>query len=188
MTKQIVVLASGSGSNFQSIIDAVERGDIDADIRALVVDRLCTATERAAKHGINFFVVNRKNDKEINQRVLSSICQGADLIVCAGYLSIIPSTLIAEFPQKIINIHPSLLPKFGGMGMFGMNIHKAVIAAGEAQSGCTVHFVDSGVDTGEIIKQTLVDIDNNDSAQSLQQKILVEEHKLLPAVIAQLLS
>lgn len=187
MPKDFVVLASGSGSNFQSLIDAVERGEIHATIRALVVDRPCSATDRAVKHGIDYFVVSRHNNPTLNTKVLSTICQDTDLIVCAGYLSIIPSALITQFPQQIINIHPSLLPKFGGRGMYGMNVHRAVIAAGEHKSGCSVHYVDHGIDTGQIIAQNHVNVISNDSPETLQQRILVKEHQLLPNVVKHLL-
>ncbi len=188
LDKSFVVLASGSGSNFQSLINAVEDGTLPASIRALVVDRECAATARARQHGIDFFVLNRYNDSALNQRVLADICRGVDLIVCAGYLSIIPPALIAEFPRQIINIHPALLPKFGGKGMFGLHIHRAVIAAGERQSGCTVHYVDAGIDTGEIIEQCVVDVRADDTPEQLQQRILVQEHQLLPRVAARLLA
>lgn len=188
MTKQIIVFASGSGSNFQSLIDAVECGDVVANIRALVVDRLCSATQRAAQHNIDYFEVNRRNDRDYNVKVLTEICRDSDLIVCAGYLSILHADFIAQFSGKIINIHPSLLPKFGGQNMYGMNVHRAVIAAGEKQSGCSVHYVDSGIDTGEIIRQESVLVDKNDTAESLQKKVLVKEHQLLPNVVRELLA
>ena len=185
--KNIIVFASGSGSNFQSLIDAIECGDIHANIRALVVDRSCTATQKAIHHGIDYFAINRRNDKTCNTKVLTAICQSCDLIVCAGYLSILNADFISSFANKIINIHPSLLPQFGGVGMYGIRVHQAVIAAGEKQSGCTVHYVDSGVDTGKIIQQSTVAIDESDSAESLQKKILTEEHRLLPLVVKGLL-
>lgn len=185
--KNIIVLASGSGSNFQSIIDAVHSSDVAANINALIVDRPCTATQRATQHCINYFELNRRNDKTYNSKIMIEICRNADLIVCAGYLSILHDSFINQFSDKIINIHPSLLPKFGGKGMYGMNVHKAVIEAGEKQSGCTVHYVDNGIDTGKVIEQAIVDVDTDDTPESLQQKVLAKEHKLLPAVIQRLL-
>ncbi len=185
--KKLVVLASGGGSNFQSLIDSLQNDGSNIRIRALVVDRPCQATQRARQHGIDYFEVNRHNNADYNTQVLKSICQDSDLIVCAGYLSILSATLISQFPEKIINIHPSLLPKFGGAGMYGMKVHQAVIAAEEKTSGCTVHYVDKGVDTGKIIAQAKVDIDENETAESLQKKILVKEHLLLPAVVKDLL-
>ncbi len=185
--KKLVVLASGGGSNFQSLIDSLQNDGSNIRIRALVVDRPCQATQRARQYGIDYFEVNRHNNADYNTQVLKSICQDADLIVCAGYLSILSATLISQFPEKIINIHPSLLPKFGGAGMYGMKVHQAVIAAEEKTSGCTVHYVDKGVDTGKIIAQAKVDIDKNETAESLQKKVLVKEHLLLPAVVRDLL-
>ncbi len=184
--KNIVVLASGSGSNFQTLIDELEHDD-SITIRALVVDRPCRATQRATQHGIDYFELNRNNDTDFNASVLQAICRDADLIVCAGYLSIIPASFIEQFPEKIINIHPSLLPDFGGAGMYGMKVHEAVIASKTQQSGCTVHYVDSGVDTGKIIQRATVPVTHSDTAETLQQKVLVEEHKLLPAVVQSLL-
>ncbi len=111
--KKLVVLASGGGSNFQSLIDSLQNDGSNIRISALVVDRPCQATQRARQHGIDYFEVNRHNDSHYNTQVLKTICQSADLIVCAGYLSILSAAFIAQFPEKIINIHPSLLPKFG---------------------------------------------------------------------------
>ncbi len=186
MSKKIVILASGTGSNFRAIAEAVKSGSIDASIRCLVTDRLCPAVDYAAKQGIDFYVVPRKNSAMLNIRVLSEILHGADLVVCAGYLSILPASLVAQLRGKIINIHPSLLPEFGGRGMYGLNVHKAVIAAGKRESGCTVHYVDAGIDTGQIIEQRYVNVDEWDTPEDLQQKVNEQELQLLPAIVQQL--
>ncbi len=187
LEKKVVVLASGGGSNFQTLIDSLQNDGTNIRISALVVDRPCQATQRARHHHIDYFEVNRHNDSNYNTQVLKTICQSADLIVCAGYLSILSAEFIAQFPEKIINIHPSLLPKFGGAGMYGMKVHQAVINAKEKTSGCTVHYVDTGVDTGKIIAQATVDIEKGETAETLQKKVLIEEHRLLPAVVKKLL-
>lgn len=123
--------------------------------------------------------------KEID-RVVSE--KGVDLIVLAGFLSIIDEEFVEKWKGKIINIHPSLLPKFGGPGMYGIKVHEAVLAAGEKESGCTVHYVDSGVDSGEVIFQVKVPVLEGDTAEVLQKRILVEEHKLLPKSISKIIS
>ena len=111
-----------------------------------------------------------------------------DLIVLAGYLSIIDKDFISNWNNKIINIHPSLLPKYGGKGMYGMNVHEAVIANKEKKSGCTVHFVDVDIDTGKILLQRKVDVSNNETPESLQKKVLKEEHQLLIEAIEKVIS
>ena len=110
------------------------------------------------------------------------------MIVLAGFLSIIDEEFVEKWKGKIINIHPSLLPKFGGPGMYGIKVHEAVLAAGEKESGCTVHYVDSGVDSGEVIFQVKVPVLEGDTAEVLQKRILVEEHKLLPKSISKIIS
>ncbi|MBS9778292.1 MAG: phosphoribosylglycinamide formyltransferase [Gammaproteobacteria bacterium] len=185
--KKIIVFASGGGSNFQALIDAL-KNEKKICIKALVVDRNCGALKVAKDNQINSFMVNRHNDKFYNSAILKVICADADLIVCAGYLSIISAEIVQQFPEKIINIHPSLLPAFGGSGMYGMKVHEAVIASHVHFSGCTVHFVDCGIDSGTIIKQISVCVNEHDTPETLQKKVLVEEHKLLPEVVKELLS
>jgi phosphoribosylglycinamide formyltransferase-1 len=109
-----------------------------------------------------------------------------DLIVLAGYMNIVPMKVIEAYEGRIINIHPALLPKFGGLGYFGLNVHKAVIAAGEKQSGATVHFVDAGVDTGDIIRQEAVPVLEGDTPERLADRVLEAEHRILPEVVAEM--
>lgn len=187
MTKQIVVLASGNGSNFESIIRAIDAKFINAEIRCLIVDRNCGAEKIAEKHGISYYKLGRKNDAILNLHVLAMLCHMVDLIVCAGYLSILSSDFVALFPNKIINLHPSLLPLHGGRGMYGRRVHQAVIDANETESGCTVHLVDNGVDTGLILAQEIVPVSALDTPESLQEKIQIKERQLLPNVIKILL-
>lgn len=184
---RIVVFASGSGSNFQAIIDAKEQRLINVDIVCLVVDRACQATERAKQHGIPYLIVPRSNSRQFNADLLATLCRGIDLIVLAGYLSILEAAFINRFQNRIINIHPSLLPAHGGPGMHGLKIHQAVIDAAESVSGCTVHYVTEELDAGEIIAQEIVQVSMLDTAESLRDKIIEKEHALLVFTIKKLL-
>lgn len=177
---KIAALISGSGSNLQALIDAVEGGRLNARIHAVVADRPAYGLDRAHSHNIPAIQLDRKTlGKSLSMEVDKNIPEDTDLIVLVGYLSILSSEFIEKWKGKIINIHPALLPDFGGKGMYGMNVHKAVIKAGRKESGCTVHYVDSGVDTGEIIMQKRVEVLEQDSPEDLQKRILEQEHKLI---------
>lgn len=185
---KIAVLASGSGSNMQSIIDKIASGELNASIEIVICDREAGALERAKRAGIDSKLIKRSIFKsELSNEILKVLDDELDLIVLAGYLSIFSDKFIKKWGAKMINIHPSLLPKFGGMGMYGMNVHKAVISSGEKESGCTVHFVDCGVDTGAIIMQKKLIINSNETAESLQKRVLELEHELLPEAIKSLI-
>ncbi len=185
--KKIVVFASGSGSNFQAIIDAIKDRLINAEISCLIVDRYCKAIDRAKDNSIPYLLVPRTNPEYFNAETLIDICQNADLIVLAGYLSVLDARFIANYRNQIINIHPSLLPDYGGPGMYGARVHQAVIDAGETISGCTVHYVTEELDAGEIIAQDVVKVSMLDTASSLAEKVLEREHALLVFTIKQLL-
>ena len=189
--KRIAVLVSGGGSNLQSIIDNIEQGNLNCEISYVIADRECYGLERAEKHGIKNVLLDRKVLKEKLSDEISSVLENddekTDYIVLAGYLSILSPEFIKKWSRKIINIHPSLLPKFGGKGMYGMNVHRAVIEAKETESGCTIHFVDTGVDTGEIILQIKVPVLTDDTPEVLQKKVLEKEHVLLIEGIKKLL-
>ena len=180
---RIAVFISGSGSNLQSIIDNIENGNLNCEISCVIADRECFGLERAEKHGIKSIMLDKKLfgknlSDEINA-ILENDTEITDYIVLAGYLSILSENFINKWNRKIINIHPSLLPKFGGKGMYGMNVHRAVIEAKETESGCTIHFVDTGVDTGEIILQIKVPVLSDDTPEILQKRVLEKEHILL---------
>lgn len=180
---RIAVFISGSGSNLQSIIDNIENGNLNCEISYVVADRECFGLQRAEKHGIKSIMLDKKLfgnklSDEINA-ILENDIEKTDYIVLAGYLSILSENFINKWNRKIINIHPSLLPKFGGKGMYGMNVHRAVIEAKETESGCTIHFVDTGVDTGEIILQIKVPVLSDDTPEILQKRVLEKEHILL---------
>ena len=189
--KRIAVLVSGGGSNLQSIIDNIEQGNLNCEISYVIADRECYGLERAEKHGIKNVLLDRKVLKEKLSDEISNVLENddekTDYIVLAGYLSILSPEFIKKWSRKIINIHPSLLPKFGGKGMYGMNVHRAVIEAKETESGCTIHFVDTGVDTGEIILQIKVPVLTDDTPEVLQKRVLEKEHVLLIEGIKKLL-
>lgn len=186
--KNIVVFASGSGSNFQSIIDACERGDIPANITGLLTNKSnIKALDRATRHNIPSRILKPSDFssyREYESALLNqlSIWQ-PDLIALAGYLQKVPDSVVQAYPNRILNIHPSLLPKFGGKGYYGMNVHRAVIDTGETESGCTVHLVNEAYDEGEILGQVVVDVYTDDTPETLAARVLKEEHRLYPLII-----
>ncbi|WP_294762565.1 phosphoribosylglycinamide formyltransferase [uncultured Fusobacterium sp.] len=187
---KIGVLVSGGGSNLQSIIDKSKSGELQCKVEVIIGDRECYGVERAKEAGIDGYTLDRKVLKKELCREIDKIVseRGIDLIVLAGFLSIIDEEFVNKWKGRIINIHPSLLPKFGGPGMYGIRVHEAVLKAGEQESGCTVHYVDTAVDSGEIIAQKRVKVLEGDTPEILQKRVLVEEHKLLPESIAKIIS
>ena len=183
---RIAVLISGSGSNLQAIIDAVAAKDLkNVEIVAVIADRNCYGLERALDAELPTWYVERN---ETLSSEIDEICKNekVDLIVLAGFLSILNEKFCAKWEKKIINLHPSLLPKYGGMGMYGAKVHKAVLANHEKESGATVHYVSSGVDEGEIILQESFEIPDMADLQWLQQKISQVEKPLLLKAIQKL--
>lgn len=182
----IAVLVSGGGTNLQSIIDSIENGYLkDVKIKYVISDRKgAFGIERARAHNIDTLVLDRKiYKKELSNKIYEELMDKVDLIVLAGYLSIISSPLIEGFKNKIINIHPSLIPSFCGKGMYGVKVHEAAVNYGVKVSGCTVHFVDENTDTGAIILQNGVKVYADDTPEELQRRVLQEEHKALPLAI-----
>lgn len=145
---KIAVLVSGSGTNLQSIIDNINNKKLDCTLEAVIGDRDCFGVSRAIEAGIDSYTLNRKVLKTNLCREIDKIVSNKkiDLIILAGFLSIIDEEFVKKWKGKIINIHPSLLPKYGGTGMYGIKVHEAVLKGNESESGCTVHFVDTGVD------------------------------------------
>lgn len=189
--KHIVVFASGSGTNFQALIDAVENGQIPARLRGLISNKSDNkALERANKRGIDTATLSPSafgSYHEYEQSLLQQLVQWkTDLIVLAGYMIKVPASVIREYRGRIINIHPSLLPKYGGKGFYGINVHKAVLKNKETESGCTVHLVTEEYDKGPILAQEKVPVLESDSPESLASRVLKKEHYLLPKVTAQL--
>lgn len=183
---KIAVLASGGGSNLQSIIDNIENGFLNCTIEMVIGSKEgIYALERGKAKGIETFVVSRKDyGNKTSDKILELAKErNIDLIVLAGYLSILEGNILKEYKNKIINIHPSLIPSFCGEKMYGLNVHKAAIKKGVKVSGCTVHFVNDEVDGGEIIIQKAVPVYFEDTAEVLQKRILKEEHKILPLAI-----
>lgn len=191
--KHIVFFASGSGTNFQAVIDAIETGDINARITGLISNKPhIGAIERAQKHGIPTKVMapsSFSNQEEYEEVMLKKLKQWQpDLIVLAGYLLKIPAVVIRAYPDKIINIHPSLLPKYGGKGFYGLKVHEAVINAGETETGCSVHIVTENYDEGPVIARRTVPVHPDDTPKELAERVLEQEHQLLPDVIRNLLT
>lgn len=185
---KIAVFVSGGGSNFQTIIDNVKSGKLNCEIAVALGDRECFALERARKNAIDSYVVDRKSNcfcKEIDKILLD---KNIDLIVLAGFLSILDGEFVEKWKDKIINIHPSLLPKYGGKGMYGLNVHKKVLENCEKISGCTVHFVNGKIDGGKILKQSIVEVKKGDTPEELQKRVLEQEHIILSQVIKELIN
>lgn len=183
---KIAVLISGGGTNLQSIIDNIENGYLNnCSIEYVISDRKdAYGIERATLHNINTLILDRKVYKEsLSKEILKILKDKVDLIVLAGFTSILDKSFIESFKNKIINIHPSLIPSFCGKGMYGLKVHEAAIKYGVKVSGCTVHFVDEGTDTGAIILQKVVDVVGNDTAKELQKRILEKEHIALSEAI-----
>ena len=187
---KVAVLVSGGGTNLQAIIDAIDNKVItDTEIVAVISNnKNAFALERAKKVGIAAEVVSPKDyaDRaQFNEALLAKLQEtGADLLVLAGYLVVIPEIVIDAYPNKIVNIHPSLIPAFCGTGYYGLKVHEAALARGVKVVGATVHFVDKGTDTGPIIMQKAVAVQNGDTPKALQQRVMEQaEWKLLPAVI-----
>lgn len=185
---RLAVFASGTGSNFQAIIDAIEAGKLDAQIRLLVCDKPgAKVVERAMKHHIPMFVFNPKSYSSkmaFETEVIEQLRKyEVDWVILAGYMRLIGDTLLGAYGGSIVNIHPSLLPNFPGKDAIGQ-----AIAAGAATTGVTIHYVDEGMDTGPIIAQQAVTVDKNDTHDSLQKKIQQVEHQLYIETISNLVT
>jgi len=185
---EMAVLASGNGSNFQAIIDASTRGELpNANIKLLIVNKKdAYAIKRAKKHNIPYYLIESKNKErdEFDLEILNILEKNKiDVVALAGFMRILSPNFVKEYRNRIINIHPSLLPLFPGA-----HAHRDAIESGAIKSGCTVHFVDEGIDTGPIILQESVSIDKEDTEETLAMKILPLEHKLFPKAIGLLTS
>lgn len=187
---RVVVLVSGGGTNLQAIIDSVANGTItNTELVGVISNNYGVyALERAKNAGIDNQVVSPKDyssREEFNDALLDKVnAYKPDLIVLAGFLVVIPEKMIDAYENKIINIHPSLIPSFCGTGYYGLKVHEAALSRGVKVSGATVHYVDKGTDTGPIILQKAVEVKEGDTPKTLQQRIMEEaEWKLLPAAI-----
>lgn len=180
----IAVLISGGGTNLQSIIDATESGGIDAHVVGVISNKKnAFGLERAKKHGIEAVYLGKgtyPDFEERSQMLIQTLNRmQVDLVVLAGYLEILHEDFIKAYEGKILNIHPSLIPKYAGKGYYGMRVDEAVIKNNEKYSGATVHFVDEEVDTGQLVLQEAVKLSENETAESLQKKVLKIEHRIL---------
>ena len=187
---RVTVLVSGGGTNLQAILDAMDSGKIrNAQVTSVISNNAgAYAIERAKSHQIPAFVVSPKayeTREAFNDALLETVraCR-PDLIVLAGFLVKIPEAMISEFRNRIINIHPSLIPSFCGVGYYGLKVHEAALARGVKITGATVHFVDEGTDTGPILMQKAVEVREDDTPETLQRRVMEEaEWVLLPQAI-----
>lgn len=187
---RVAVLVSGGGTNLQAIIDAIESGKITNTELVGVIsnNKNAYALERAKKHGIPAECISPKNFEiraEFNRVLLEKLNElQADLVVLAGFLVVIPEEMIRVYRNRIINIHPSLIPAFCGTGYYGLKVHEAALARGVKIVGATVHFVDEGTDTGPIILQKAVEVEEEDTPKILQQRVMEQaEWEILPQAI-----
>jgi len=184
---KLAVFVSGRGSNLKSIVDSIETGKLNAIVLAVISNKSdAPALSFAKNKSILTFVVSSNNNQEaisffdLSQKMIEL---EIDLIVLAGFLKKIPDDFIELFENRIINIHPALLPSFGGKGMYGLNVHKAVFDSSAKLSGATVHFVNQNYDEGKIIAQKCVDISDVKTPEEIADRVLKVEHQLLPEVI-----
>jgi len=187
MKKRIAIFASGSGSNAQKIMEHFKRSSEAEVVLILTNNPQAYVLQRADNFEIPSHIFSRNEfyDTDAVIRLLKNL--QVDLIVLAGFLWLVPPTLLAAFPNKIINLHPALLPKFGGKGMYGDHVHKAVLAAGEEESGITIHFVNEHFDEGEILHQSRFKIESGDTLEIIKFKGQQLEHQNFPRVIESLL-
>ena len=180
---KIAVFASGRGSNFQSIIDHIKSGDISAEVKLLISDRQEAGALKRAEHEniehLHIDPAHFETKADYEEELIGLLKNaGVELVVLAGYMRILSPLFVKEFKNQIINIHPSLLPAFKGLAA-----QKQAVDYGVKYSGCTVHFVDQGMDTGPIIKQAVVEVKEDDSADDLAARILKEEHRIYPEAV-----
>ena len=185
----IAVFASGHGTNFQAIIDGIESGYIkNAGIALCLVDsKEAGALERARKHGIPTAIVERNvfaSQKDFEDAITNETNKArVDLILLAGFMKILSPTFVSQYQGRIMNIHPALLPSFGGKGLYGLKVHQAVLDYGTKITGCTVHFVDEECDHGPIIIQASVPVQDDDTPETLAKRVLEQEHKIYPEAV-----
>ena len=187
MKHRIAILASGAGSNAENLARHFRVSDV-GEVAMLLTDRDAPVTERLRPYGVPSRLIPRKEWRENPLEVVEALeVARIDFIVLAGFLTVVPLEVIDRYHGRIVNVHPSLLPKYGGKGMWGMNVYRAVIANGETESGITVHLVDNGVDTGKTIAQFRCPIEPDTSPEALAQKIHELEQRHLPTVVERFL-
>jgi formyltetrahydrofolate-dependent phosphoribosylglycinamide formyltransferase len=179
---RVAVLVSGGGTNLQALLDALHDSPLARVARVISSRPDAGALERARGAGVPTTVLRDPNDAS---ELLAALAD-SDLAVLAGYLKLVPPAVVARFRRRMINVHPALLPDFGGPGMYGPRVHEAVLASGAKESGATVHYVDEAFDRGPIIAQARVPVEPGDTPDSLAARILAVEHRLLPHVVLEL--
>lgn len=181
--KRLAIFASGNGSNAINLIKHFDEHPIIETAFVLTNNAKAGIIDKAERSGVKIIVLS--NTDVSSSTVLDSICKEENVswIVLAGYLRLVPSNFIDRFENKIINLHPALLPKFGGKGMFGQNVHRAVVESGERESGITIHFVNKEFDKGQIIAQFRCYVSQDDTAEDIDKKIRVLEQSYLPVVV-----
>jgi phosphoribosylglycinamide formyltransferase-1 len=186
VTLRVAVFASGGGTNFQALLDH-QRPGRGWEIVLLLTDRAdAGAVARAERAGVAAVVVPTKGRErsDVGAEMLARLEEHhVDVVLLAGYLKLVPPAVVARYPGRILNIHPALLPSFGGKGMYGMNVHRAVIEAGEPESGATVHFVDEEYDRGRVLAQRRVAVEPGDTPEALAARVLAVEHRLYPEAV-----
>ena len=188
----ITVMVSGGGTNLQALIDAIENGVIqNAEIvQVISSNSKAYSLSRAEKHGIKHIVIGKENYPDVVKRTQAILAlleeERTDLIVLAGYMSILDPAVIQVYQGKIINIHPSLIPKHCGKGFYGKHVHQSVLDSNEKETGATVHYVDEGVDTGPVILQSKVPVYPKDTAETLAERVLETEHQILIQTVKQI--
>jgi len=185
---RVAVLASGGGTNLQALLDALHDSSLARVVRVLSTHAHAGALERARRAGVPAAVLRDPGDPA---ELLAALDQGgadggADLVVLAGYLKLVPAPVVARYRWRMINIHPALLPACGGPGMYGRRVHAAVLASGAVESGATVHYVDEQYDRGPIIAQAHVPVRSGDTPDTLAARVSAAEHELLPRVVLEL--
>jgi len=185
---RLAIFASGRGSNAEKIIDFF-KNDPTVEIGLILSNRKeAKVLHLAQKHNIPELVTSKDEFYHSDKIAKNLVEFKIDLIVLAGFLWLIPKYLVDAFPNKIVNIHPALLPKYGGKGMYGMNVHKAVHKAGEIETGITIHYVNDRYDDGAIIFQAACQVDKTDTPEQIAAKVLILEHQYLPQIIRELVS
>src|SRR6266702_7404514 len=179
---RVAVLVSGGGTNLQALLDALHESPIARVVRVISNRPNAGALQRARRAGVPTTVLRDANDPAELHAALGD----AQLVVLAGYLKLVPAAAVARFRGRMINIHPALLPAFGGPGMYGRRVHEAVLASGAKESGVTVHFVDEAFARGAIIAEERVPVKPGDTPESLAARVLEAEHRLLPKVVLDL--
>ncbi len=189
----LVFFASGGGSNVEAILKNIESGQIRANPAAIITNNSSAGVvEKALAADIPYYHISSVThpDEHERTRIILEVLErhNADLIILAGYMKKLPEEIIIQYENRILNIHPALLPKFGGKNMYGMNVHRAVLESNEKKSGATVHIVNSEYDKGKILAQKSVEVKNNDNPETLRKRVLKAEHTLYSEVISKVIS